>query len=183
MYVNHVTHSNRLSVAELRVLGLVLILKFKKICTLIYITAIKQLPGRSVSPVPICTNNSFVKSLFHHQKCTNHLGSSNSYPPSSYRDVFLLLYHFELFVRHASHSQWVWYYERNRSFVTGHKQSGRWPVPTDKSLDVTEPKKKKSDWSLVPHHNASCRWRKFVQPVTGHTPGQTIRNGTVHVLH
>ena len=34
--------------------------------------------------------------------------------------------------------------------------------------------------ALVPHHNASCRWRKFVQPVTGHTPGRTIRNGTLY---
>jgi hypothetical protein len=31
----------------------------------------------------------------------------------------------------------------------------------------------------VPCHIASGRRRNFVQPVTGHTPGRTIRNGTV----
>ena len=73
-------------------------------------------------------------------------------------------------------------YGRNRSFVSGHRQSGQWPRPTDKYLGVTEPKKNRTGQilALVPHHNASCRWRKFVQRVTGHTPGRTIRNGTVY---
>ena len=33
-------------------------------------------------------------------------------------------------------------YGWNRSFVSGHRQSGQWPGPTDKYLGVTEPKKK-----------------------------------------
>ena len=50
-----------------------------------------------------------------------------------------------------------------------------------RQINLSEPKKK-SDWpnfGSCPTSQASCLWRKFVQPVTDHTPGRTIHCTTV----
>ena len=105
--------------------------------------------------------------LMSHVTITISSSTINEFPATSG-----LLYHFELFVCRPVDTDEIGHLSRSQT---------KWPIArVDRYISRCHGTKKKNrmGWifALVPHHNASSQWRKFVQPVTGHlwTNGYSI---------
>jgi len=104
------------------------------------------------------------------------------------RRAVLLLYYFDQFVHHMSHTKWFWMKSvacpashEEWSASKNHWQKKIWGNLLVRPIYLPNPKVVGQNFWPVTGHPSTGRCQNFVHLVTGHTPGRIDRNSTVVV--